>query len=175
MPSTFLNLHHALCATAAHCGARTIEYSWPRHIGHAWPCDEDVLTVSLIRSSESYTCVVFSLVCHSLATGRVPPAAVNAVYMGNVLTSNVGTAPARQAALAAGVPLSAPATTVNKVCASGTKAVMLGAQEIKLGFANVVVAGGEPPIHTATACRSSCSKQQSPSHVPTSPVHCQLL
>jgi acetyl-CoA acetyltransferase len=69
--------------------------------------------------------------------------------MGNVLTSNVGTAPARQAALAAGVPLSAPATTVNKVCASGAKAVMLGAQEIKLGFANVVVAGGEPPMQVS--------------------------
>ena len=66
---------------------------------------------------------------------------VEEVFMGNVLSAGLGQAPARQAALGAGLPTSVPCTTVNKVCASGMKAVMLGAQSIMLG-ADVVVAGG---------------------------------
>jgi len=62
--------------------------------------------------------------------------------MGNVLQANLGQAPARQAALAAGVPAKVPCTTVNKVCASGMKAIMLAAAEIKLGHANVAITGG---------------------------------
>lgn len=62
--------------------------------------------------------------------------------MGNVLSANLGQAPARQAALAAGITPSVPCTTVNKVCASGTKAIMLAAQSIMLGINEVVVAGG---------------------------------
>ncbi len=67
---------------------------------------------------------------------------VDEVYMGNVLQANVGQAPARQAAIFAGLPKSVPATTVNKVCASGMKAVMLATQAIKCGDADIVVAGG---------------------------------
>ncbi|GEO22739.1 acetyl-CoA C-acyltransferase [Cyclobacterium qasimii] len=67
---------------------------------------------------------------------------VSEVFMGNVLSANVGQAPARQAALKAGLPNSTPCTTVNKVCASGMKAVMLGAQAIMCGQAEIVVAGG---------------------------------
>jgi len=67
---------------------------------------------------------------------------VNEVFMGNVVSSNLGQAPAKQAALAAGIPDSVPCTTVNKVCASGTKASMFGAQAILLGQADVVVCGG---------------------------------
>lgn len=67
---------------------------------------------------------------------------VQEVFMGNVLTANNGQAPARQAALAAGVSENAPCTTVNKVCASGMKAIMFAAQAIRLGDAEVVVAGG---------------------------------
>jgi acetyl-CoA C-acetyltransferase len=67
---------------------------------------------------------------------------VNEVFMGNVVSSNLGQAPARQAALAAGIPDTVPCTTVNKVCASGTKAAMFGAQAIMLGQADVVVCGG---------------------------------
>jgi acetyl-CoA C-acetyltransferase len=67
---------------------------------------------------------------------------VDIVYMGNVLQANVGQAPATQAALAAGIHTSAPFTTINKVCASGMKAIMLAAQEIMLGDAEVAVAGG---------------------------------
>ncbi|MGB1205551.1 MAG: acetyl-CoA C-acyltransferase [Chitinophagales bacterium] len=68
--------------------------------------------------------------------------AVNEVFMGNVLTANAGQAPARQSALAAGVPNTVPCTTINKVCASGMKAMMLGAQSIMLGDNDIVVAGG---------------------------------
>src|SRR5690348_14700960 len=58
---------------------------------------------------------------------------VNEVYMGNVITANEGQAPANQASIYAGIPTNVPCTTVNKVCASGMKAIMLGAQSILLG------------------------------------------
>ena len=67
---------------------------------------------------------------------------VNEVYMGNVLSANLGQAPARQAALGAGIGENVPCTTVNKVCSSGMKAVMLGAQSIMLGINDLVIAGG---------------------------------
>ncbi len=67
---------------------------------------------------------------------------VNEVIMGCVLQANLGQAPARQAAKFAGVPDNVPCTTVNKVCASGMKAIMQGAQAIALGDADVVIAGG---------------------------------
>jgi acetyl-CoA C-acetyltransferase len=72
----------------------------------------------------------------------IKPEEVTEVFMGNVLQANVGQAPARQAALFAGLPNSVVCTTVNKVCASGMKAIMLGAQSIMLGDNEVVVAGG---------------------------------
>lgn len=72
----------------------------------------------------------------------VSPEEVNEVFMGCVMQANLGQAPARQAALFAGLPNTVPCTTVNKVCASGMKAVMQGAQAIMLGDADVVVAGG---------------------------------
>lgn len=67
---------------------------------------------------------------------------VQEVFMGNVVSANLGQAPARQAAIFAGIGTNVPATTVNKVCASGTKAIMLAAQSIMLGLNDVVVAGG---------------------------------
>ncbi len=72
----------------------------------------------------------------------ISPDAVNEVYMGNVLQANVGQAPVTQASIFAGLPNTTPGTTVNKVCASGMKAIMLGAQSIMLGENDVVVAGG---------------------------------
>ena len=68
--------------------------------------------------------------------------AVQEVFMGQVLQAGAGQAPARQAALGAGVGQDVPCTTVNKVCASGMKAIALGAQAIALGDADIVVAGG---------------------------------
>jgi len=73
---------------------------------------------------------------------NLSPAKVNEVLMGSVLQANLGQAPARQAAIFAGIPNSVPCTTVNKVCASGMKAIMQGAQAIKCGDAEIVIAGG---------------------------------
>ena len=70
------------------------------------------------------------------------PKLVDEVLMGNVVQSGTGQAPARQAALYAGIPNTVPCTTINKVCASGMKAVMQAAQAIALGDAKIVVAGG---------------------------------
>ncbi len=67
---------------------------------------------------------------------------INEVVMGNVLTAGVGQAPARQAAIKAGLSEKTPSTTVNKVCASGMKAIMIAADQIRLGDADVIVAGG---------------------------------
>jgi len=67
---------------------------------------------------------------------------VNEVFMGNVVSANLGQAPARQASIGAGIGTNVPCTTINKVCASGMKSVMLGAQSIMLGINDVVVAGG---------------------------------
>jgi len=73
---------------------------------------------------------------------NLDPKLVQEVLMGNVVQAGVGQAPARQAALAAGIPETVPCTTINKVCASGMKAVMQGAQAIALGDADIIVAGG---------------------------------
>ncbi|MEY2693511.1 MAG: hypothetical protein RIT03_1903 [Bacteroidota bacterium] len=78
----------------------------------------------------------------ALAQINLDPSLVDEVIMGNVVQAGVGQAPARQAALHAGLPNSVIATTVNKVCASGMKAVMQGAQAIMAGDAEIVVAGG---------------------------------
>ena len=67
---------------------------------------------------------------------------VKEVFMGNVVSAGLGQAPARQAAILAGIPNTVPCTTVNKVCASGMKSIMLAAQTIALGDADIVVAGG---------------------------------
>ncbi|MCX6351527.1 MAG: acetyl-CoA C-acyltransferase [Bacteroidetes bacterium] len=72
----------------------------------------------------------------------IKPAQVDEVFMGNVLTAGEGQAPARQAALFAGLSNTTPCTTINKVCASGTKSIMLAAQSIMLGTNSIVVAGG---------------------------------
>ncbi len=70
------------------------------------------------------------------------PATIDSVYMGNVLSANMGQSPARQASVFAGLKYDTDCTTVNKVCAAGMKAVMLGAQQIQLGLENIVMTGG---------------------------------
>ncbi len=67
---------------------------------------------------------------------------VEEVFMGNVLQANLGQAPARQAAIFAGLSKDVPCTTINKVCSSGMKSVMLAAQSIKAGDNDIVIAGG---------------------------------
>ncbi len=78
----------------------------------------------------------------AIERGSVAPELIDEVFMGNVLQAGVGQAPARQAALGAGLGNNVPCTTVNKVCASGMKAIMLGAQTIKAGDNHIVVVGG---------------------------------
>ena len=78
----------------------------------------------------------------ALAAANVAPESIDEVFMGNVLQAGVGQAPARQAAMAAGLAHNVPCTTVNKVCASGMKSIALGTQAILCGDAHMVVAGG---------------------------------
>lgn len=85
----------------------------------------------------------------------VSPESIQEVYFGNVLQANVGQAPAKQVALGAGLGANTPCTTVNKVCASGMKSVMLAAQSIALGDNEIVVAGGME------------SMSQAPFYIPT--------
>jgi len=73
---------------------------------------------------------------------NLDPNLVEEVFMGNVVSAGLGQAPARQAAMFAGIPNTVPCTTVNKVCSSGMKSIMLAAQTIQLGNADIVVAGG---------------------------------
>ena len=99
---------------------------------------------SFMGSLSSLTATQLGSAAIKGALGRIhlDPKLVSEVYMGNVVQAGVGQAPARQAALGAGIPDSVPCTTVNKVCASGMKAVMQAAQSIALGDAEIIVAGG---------------------------------
>jgi acetyl-CoA C-acetyltransferase len=81
-------------------------------------------------------------IAEALKRANVAPAQVEDVIMGNVVQAGVGQAPARQAAIGAGVPDTVPAHTTNMVCGSGLKAVMLAAQSVRAGDANLIVAGG---------------------------------
>lgn len=85
----------------------------------------------------------------ALERAEVAPDQVSEVIMGNVLTAGVGQAPARQAALGAGLPVTVPCMTINKVCGSGLKSVMLADQAIRCGDADVVVAGGQESMSNA--------------------------
>jgi acetyl-CoA C-acetyltransferase len=78
----------------------------------------------------------------ALEKSKVPVEKITDVYMGNVLQGNIGQAPARQASIFAGLPSSVEAITINKVCASGMKAVVFAAQNIQLGLAEAQIAGG---------------------------------
>lgn len=85
----------------------------------------------------------------ALAQSGIAPADISEVIVGCVLPANLGQAPARQAAIAAGIPTSTGATTINKVCGSGMKAIMLGHDLIKAGSASIVVAGGMESMSNA--------------------------
>ncbi len=78
----------------------------------------------------------------SLAEAALDASQIQEVYLGNVVQAGLGQAPARQAALAAGIGMNTPCTTVNKVCSSGMKSIMLAAQSIMLGFNDIALAGG---------------------------------
>ncbi len=78
----------------------------------------------------------------AIEAAGIAPGQINEVIMGCVLPAGLGQAPARQAALGAGIPVGTPATTVNKMCGSGMKAVMLAADQIRAGGADIILAGG---------------------------------
>lgn len=78
----------------------------------------------------------------AMRAGAILPDQVDELYMGNVVSANLGQAPARQVAIRAGIPNTTPCTTVNKVCSSGLKAIMIGAQQIMVGHGDIIVAGG---------------------------------
>lgn len=84
-----------------------------------------------------------------LEESRIDPSLVDEVIMGNVLTAGLGQAPARQAALGAGLPEKTEALTINKMCGSGLKAVMLAHQAIACGDADVIIAGGQESMSNA--------------------------
>ncbi len=85
----------------------------------------------------------------ALERAGVKPDEVDEVYMGNVIQAGVGQAPARQAALGARIPISVPCTTVNKVCGSGLKSVMLAATQIIAGESSLILAGGMESMSNA--------------------------
>ncbi|MBS1957833.1 MAG: thiolase family protein [Bdellovibrionales bacterium] len=85
----------------------------------------------------------------ALNRAGVKPEQVSEVIMGNVLTGGIGQAPARQAMIYAGIPSSTPAMTINKVCGSGMKALMLGTRSIQAGDSDIVVAGGQESMSNA--------------------------
>ena len=78
----------------------------------------------------------------AISKSNIKPSQVEEVYMGNVISAGLGQAPARQAAIFAGLDQNTPCTTINKVCASGMKSIMIAAQSIKSGERDIVVAGG---------------------------------
>jgi acetyl-CoA C-acetyltransferase len=85
----------------------------------------------------------------ALARAKLAPDTVQEVFMGNVLSAGIGQAPARQAAIYAGIPNTVPATTVSKVCGSGMQAVILGARAIAVGDVDLVVCGGMESMSNA--------------------------
>jgi acetyl-CoA C-acetyltransferase len=95
-----------------------------------------------ILSSMPATTLGATAIKGAILKAGISPSDINEVLMGNVLQANCGQAPARQASIEAGIPDSVPATTINKVCSSGMKAITLGVQSIILGDNDIVVAGG---------------------------------
>lgn len=95
-------------------------------------------TLSSLTAPELGSSVIYEVI----KSAGIKPDDVQEVVMGNVLTAGIGQAPARQAAIKAGLSERTPATTVNKVCASGTKAIMIAADQIVLGQNEIMVAGG---------------------------------
>ena len=90
-----------------------------------------------------------TLVKHALTETAIDPADVDEIIMGEVLTAGVGQAPARQTAIFGGLPVSTRATTINRVCGSGLKAVMFADQAVQLQDSKIVFAGGQESMTLA--------------------------
>jgi acetyl-CoA C-acetyltransferase len=122
----------------------------------------DIVIASAARTPiGAFNGALSSLVAHelgriaiteALARGKVAPEEIAEVVFGQVLTAGEGQNPARQAAIAAGIPASATAYVVNQVCGSGLRTVALASQSIRLGDADIVVAGGQESMSLAPHC-----------------------
>src|SRR6266699_3443319 len=120
---------------------------------------QDAVIVSAVRTAigtyggglAEVPAVTLGEICIRAALERadLKPGQVNEVIMGNVLQAGLGQNPARQSAINAGLPVDIPGLTINKVCGSGLKAVALAAQAVKLGDADIVVAGGRESMRRA--------------------------
>ena len=93
-------------------------------------------------ASVSATALGAAAIQGAIESAAVSPADINEVVMGCVLPAGLGQAPARQAAIGAGIPVSTPATTINKMCGSGLKAIMMVADQLRSGDTDIAVAGG---------------------------------
>ncbi|CAF1228638.1 unnamed protein product [Adineta ricciae] len=125
---------------------------------------DDVVIVSAVRTPiGSFNGCLSALKGHQLGavvikaalsrvSATIKPDEISEVFMGQVLTANEGQNPARQAARGGGLPYTIPATTVNMVCGSGMKAIVLGTQAIRTGDATIVVAGGQESMSQAPHC-----------------------
>ncbi|XP_037543656.1 acetyl-CoA acetyltransferase, mitochondrial [Nematolebias whitei] len=142
--SRFLTMHAHMCKRLAH---RYFLRSYTSHSSL-----NEVVIVSAVRtpigSFKGSLAAVPATKLGSVAIkaavekAGIPPEEVKEVYMGNVLQAGQGQAPTRQALLGAGLTFSTPATTINKVCASGMKSIMMAAQSLMCGHQDVMVAGG---------------------------------
>src|SRR6185436_17879737 len=125
--------------------------------------ENSVVIVSAARTPVgSFNGALSSLPAHQLgavalkaamARAKVDPKEVDEVIMGQILTAGQGQNPARQAAIAAGIPVESPAWGVNQLCGSGLRAVALGLQQIANGDAKVVAAGGQESMSLAPHCQ----------------------
>lgn len=132
--------------------------------------DDDVVIISAARTPMgSFQGVLSSVKAPQLAAcamkgalerANVDPSAIDEVYMGCAIQANVGQNPARQALIAAGIPDTCPATTINKVCASGMKSIAIGMGTIKMGYNSLVLCGGMENMsqapHMIEKYRSGC-------------------
>lgn len=105
-------------------------------------------SLSSVKSHELGTAVIKELLMRT----KLPPSEISEVIMGQVLTAGVGQNPARQSAINAGIPITVPAYTINQLCGSGLKSVLLGYQSIKTGEANIVICGGQESMSLAPHC-----------------------
>ena len=140
-----LNGRYALCLTRRHP-----QSSQTRHEAVIVAASRTPVG-SLNGSLKSLTAPQLGVVAlkHAFEKSGVKPEVVEEIYFGNVVQAGVGQSPARQVALGAGMSSRSDATTVNKVCASGMKAIMLGAQAIETGYKDVVAAGGMESMSNA--------------------------
>ena len=114
--------------------------------------DSDVLVASYVRtpigkvggslSKLSAPKLAALAIQSSIEKSNIDKSFIEEAFLGNVVSAGIGQAPTRQAVIYAGLPLDCPSTTINKVCASGMKAVMLASQSISSGYRNVMIAGG---------------------------------